>query len=166
MTPTRVALIAGGSALVAAWLTAATTTRQVEVLGETLSAPAESRVQNPAALGLVAEVKRLQMRHRVAPVPRSGERNPFEIHILDGPVGLSPSVPESLPTLTVSLAGVAENSTPDGLVRTAILSVLGEVVLAAPEAVIAGRFVVEWIGPSEVGLRDLETGEIRTLELP
>ena len=166
MPPTRVALIAGGSALVAAWLTAATNTRQVELIAEKPSGPVQATFQNPAALELSAEMERLQMRHRIPPVPRSVERNPFEILSLGDPLVQSPVVPKSLPTLTILLVGVAEDLTPDGIIRTAILSVHGEAMLAAPEAIIADRFVVEWIGPSEVGLRNLKTGGMRTLELP
>ena len=166
MTPARVALIASGSALVAAWLTAATNTRQVELLTDTISGPVQPAVQNPAELELSVEMERLQMRHRIAPVPRSVERNPFEILIPGDARVQSPDIPKSLPTLTILLVGVAEDQTPDGIIRTAILSVQGEAILAAPEEIVADRFAVEWIGPAEVGLRNLETGGIHTLELP
>ena len=172
MSPTRVALIAIGSALVATWLTAATMTRQVEPLSGTAAPPQQAMAPSSASLGLAAEVQRLRARLGDAPVPRRAGRNPFELGaptvlLLPPPAPLSTSSPAAEPTLFgVTLAGIAEERTPDGPVRTAIVSMRGEVMLVGEGGVVGTRFVAERIGPTDVELRDLEDGTVRTLVLP
>ena len=174
MSPSRVALIVVGSALVATWLTAATMTRQVEPQSDTAALPQQVLAPTSASLGLAAEVQRLRARLGDAPVPRPAGRNPFELGAPTGvpllpppPAPLLPSSLSAAPTAPgITLAGIAENRTSDGPVRTAIVSMRGEVLLVGEGGVVGTRFVVERIGPTEVELRDLENETRRTLVLP
>jgi len=66
----------------------------------------------------------------------------------------------------IDLVGVAENETPTGLERTAIISALsGELFLVKEGELIAARYRVKAIGKDAVELSDLVSGTTRRLAL-
>jgi hypothetical protein len=64
------------------------------------------------------------------------------------------------------LIGVAENATPDGTVRTAIITAEGgELFMLVVGEAIGARYKVQAIGADSVQLADLVTGGVRRLPL-
>ncbi len=72
-------------------------------------------------------------------------------------------VQEQPPAL--QLIGVAEDAAADGVVRTAILSGLGDVFLVKAGDVIGGRFRVDQVAADAVQLTTLSTSSVTTLAL-
>lgn len=173
MSPLRIAVLVGASALVAAWLTAATTTRQVEHRGLS-PRPIHSAVKSsPLTLDLSAEVDRLRQRLDEAPVPRERARNPFKlgatlplIPTAQAAVSTPPPVMPVSSKLAVTLVGIAENQTSEGPDRTAILSSMGEVMLVGTGDLVGDRLTVDEVLPDAVDLSDPETGTVYRLRLP
>lgn len=172
MSPTRITLLGVASALVASWLTAATMTHQVETISRRVVLPHQMLAPSDDAVGLATEVQRLRSRLDNAPAPWQADRNPFELDVEEvepHPAGepRSESRPPKASTfLEVSLVGIAEESTLNGPVRTAIVSVAGEVILVGEGGAVGTRFIVDRIGSVDLQLRDLEDGTFRTLVLP
>lgn len=79
------------------------------------------------------------------------------------PVTAAAPVQEQPPAL--QLIGVAEDAAPDGVVRTAILSGLGDVFLVKAGDVISGRFRVDQIAADAVQLTTISTSSVTTLAL-
>lgn len=72
-------------------------------------------------------------------------------------------VQEQPPAL--QLIGVAEDALPDGVVRTAILSGLGDVFLVKAGDVISGRFRVDHVAADAVQLTTMSSSSVTTLAL-
>ena len=172
----RIAGMAGAAALVAGWLTAATGTRQIsEDPGPVSSPRPAATTPSLMALNLAAEVDRLHERVTHAPVPRETMRNPFELpHTTSRPVpsvpAASPEAPAPVtapapPPRAVTLVGIAAHETADGLERTVIVSLMGEVVLARTGDALAGGLRVVDITARSVQLKDA-AGDVVSLELP
>ena len=179
MTATRVAWLVVGSGFIAAWLTAATTTRQVETIEPTVAAAPQQLAPSPMALDLAAEVARLRGRLGAAPLPRIDGRNPFELgtalappvtRTIGPPRAADPAPPIDLTPapLAVRLIGIAEDDTgtEQDVVRTAILSLDGQVVLAVEGETVGGGYVVERVGMTVVDLRESASGKPQQLFLP
>lgn len=108
-------------------------------------------------------------------VPRLGGRNPFAFALAAPPVAHTPAqqstspvdevlpVPAAVPLLT--LIGIAERGAGPQAPRTAIISGVGEVFLAAIGDVVASRYVVRAIGDSHVELADRTSGDTLRLAL-
>ena len=178
MTATRVAWLLVGCGFVAAWMTAATTTRQNETSNPTVAVARRELAPSPVAANLASEVSRLRGRLRSAPVPRAPGRNPFTLRTPPVPTGASEPVAtptlESTPLVVlaptrvaVTLVGIAEDDTagPDP-VRTAILSLAGKVMLAVEGDTLEGGYVVTRVGRTVVDLRESGTGHLQQLFLP
>jgi len=176
MSPTRLAAAAGASALLAAWLTAASATRSTtEPL---LERPRPAVQPDPLVREAQANLEQVRQRWTAAVGPLEPTRNPFRMgrtlppdpsvstpepqHAVD-PGATMPQVSEPP---AVSLAGIAEARTADGVQRTAVLSAFGRVILAQEGTDVGGRFRVTSIEPRAVELEDFQTGEMRRLLLP
>ena len=180
MTATRVAWLVVGCGFVAAWMTAATTTRQGETPPPTVATARPALVPSPVALNLASEVSRLRGRLGSAPVPRGDGRNPFALGTASpvatptpDPIGTPALESTPLAVLTptrldVTLVGIAEDDpgADGGAVRTAILSVAGTVVLAMEGDALEGGHVVTRIGKTVVDLREAGTGRLQQLFQP
>ena len=76
---------------------------------------------------------------------------------------MEPAIPEE-PRLV--LVGIAEQRTPDGAVRTAMIaSESNELVMAEVGAAVLGRYTVAAIGGDAVTLTEIATGRTRRLVL-
>lgn len=172
--PLRIALVAGGGALLAAWLAAATTAPREAVSGPT---PATSSVAPPAqregpassaAAGLSADRERLRLRGADAPPLRVGARNPFSLAAPLPPrreTRLAPA-PERVDRGNVSrpprrvgpahdLIGVASRNAEERPERIGILKAPdGEVLLVGAGDHVPGGYLVDAVGPTSVTLVD------------
>ena len=169
MSKTRLSLWAGGAALLAAWLSSAAGTTP----GGLPSPPpggASAPPPSPSALDRVdldREVARMAAWLERAPRPRPLVRNPFTLaprRRADAPGGSGTVVPQgwapgpaaaapAVP-LRVSLAGIATEATPSGPLRTAILSVDGQVTLAQVGDEVPGPYQVQRVDDDAVELFD------------
>lgn len=108
---------------------------------------------------------RLRDRISQAPAPRSPERNPFDFERAPAPsvpaapvtrlIGGPPLPPAPPPPPQVTLSGIAEARTGEGIVRTAIINGPGQLYFAKLGDRVAGRYSVTAIGVDIVELTDL-----------
>ena len=185
---TRIVLLVGGLAVVAAWLSsAASTVPQKGGLSARDSAPGRSALDVSSAaavLELEHEVSRLAARLETAPRPRVPGRNPFTLVSPQsvvpseervGQVGRRPvpgnvgrgevarAVRGSRPA--ISLFGMAVEDTAVGQRRTAMLSVGGRVVFATIGDEVAARHQVRAVTTDMVELLDTQLGTSMRLTL-
>ena len=168
MSGARLALWGAGAALLAAWLSsAAGTTPGVVPAPPPAGGPAPLQTSPPPVerIDLDREVARMTVYLEQAPRPRPVVRNPF-ILAPRGSAGAAPTPAPAVPAgwaqaaaaqaapLPVSLAGIATDETPSGPLRTAILSVEGQVILAQVGDDLAGRYQVRRIEEDAVELFD------------
>ena len=182
MTSSRVLVLTGGVAVLAAWLSSAAGTVPVPVTDSSIGggvAPAQSLTAAPARLDLEREVARLSARLEQAPRPRGLVRNPFTLTAR--PPATSPpssdvaATPAPAPDVVnsvaaqppaVSLAGIGVERTSYGRRRTAVLSVDGRVFLARVGDEVIGRFQVRGVTDDAVEMLDLRDGTPLRLTLP
>jgi hypothetical protein len=163
---TATIVVVGGA--FAAWLAAATFPNRD--LGEPL-------VLRPSAIdgsgaALAGEISRLHERLRPSAGPPQAGRDLFSyassrprpVEPLQVPkAALSEApIPRSTPS-ALKLSGIAEDATPDGVVRTAIISGLGQLFLVKEGETVTDRFRVVKISSDVVELTDL--AERTTLRL-
>lgn len=163
------------SIAVATWLTAASAP-DVRPPAAPLVPEPPARLDTSSAT-LQAEITRLHARIGPTAVPE-GRRDLFRFsaraprptrQAVRRPVD---AVPEAAPMPAVipavpplALIGVAEDASPDGPVRTAIVSGLGDVFLVKPGESISGRFRVAAVSPASVDIVDITTSVQTTLTL-
>ena len=75
------------------------------------------------------------------------------------------ALPEAPPQPVLQLIGVAEDVVADGIVRTAILSGLGDVFLVKSGDIVAGQYRVDQVSADAVQLIDTTTSAATTLAL-
>ncbi len=163
------------SIAVATWLTAASTP-DVRPPAAPLPPAQPSRLDASSAT-LEAAVTRLHARIGPTAVPE-GRRDLFRFSARAPRPGRTPApraidavpdVPPAAPALPappmLTLIGVAEDASPDGPVRTAIVSGLGDVFLVKPGESISGRFRVAAVSAASVDLVDTATSSQTTLTL-
>jgi hypothetical protein len=178
MAPKRAAAYIGVAAILLAWLASA-----AGVAWRSTAPDAEQprAVQTSGTEGLAADVQaqavRLRERIAAAPVPTSPLRNPFTFAPKEDP-RQRPAPPSPAAALTratdvpdlseppLSLIGVAEQQSPEGIVRTAILSTDSDELFMLTEGdVLGARYRVRRIEADAVELIDLVTNSIRRLTL-
>lgn len=172
----RIAAYLGGGCLLAAWLaSAASTSRQAAVEPPPQSAPATSNTE-ALAEGVQAQAARLRERIAGAPAPSTPARNPFVFAARELAPAPRPAArrlePVPAPDATVpaepefALVGVAEQQSPNGIARTAMITGDGDELFMLTEGqVLAGRYRVTVVGSDVVQLESLTTGAIRRLAL-
>ena len=182
---TRIVLLVGGLAVLAAWLSSAASTVPLKgglpARGSAPGRPASDSSSAVVVMDLEHEVSRLAARLERAPRPRSPGRNPFTLaprqnstpsleragrrpvsgSVRGGEVARSVRSPRP----AISLFGMAVDDTAVGQRRTAILSVGGRVVLAAIGEEIAGRYQVRAVTADMVELHDAQLGTSLRLTL-
>ena len=172
MTVKRAAAWIGGSTLLAAWLAAAAS--------PSLAPPpradaAKYQIAEPdrAAIALAAEADRLHARLGVVPVPRPVTRNPFLFASRIPPVVPIAAVPEALASaaastaVPITLLGVAEDGNATKVMRTAILSLRGELLLVKEgESIGNGRYRLTQIGADAIDVEDTTDSHTIRIALP
>ena len=179
MSAPRLAAWIIGAAVCGAWLaSAAGVTRQARFTPA--APPAADAVQFDAlAAEVQAQATRLRERLEQAPAPNTTPRNPFRFAPAPAQrqvraATISRATPD-LPAVDIAmphaepmldLVGVAETSTPDGLVRTAMMTGgAGDLIMAEPGQRVLDRYDVVAVEADAVELKDVETGAIRRLVL-
>ena len=173
MTNSRVAVLTGGVALLAAWLSsAAGTVPSAPVTDNPIgvgTAPAQTATPASAGLDFEREVARLASRLEAAPSPRYPARNPFTLTARTRATSPPPSAvaatsrPAPVDSVAagppaVSLAGIGVERTSYGRRRTAILAGDGRVFLVRTGDEVMGRFQVRAVTDDAVDLLDLRDG--------
>ena len=165
-------LLVVGAAL-AAWLAAAATSGNRDAIDPILL---KERRVDARSEALASEIARLHDRLRPATVPRQPSRNLFSY--ATRPVHTAPPPPPiaSKPALAetpvarpaapaLKLAGMAEDMTADGVVRTAIITGSGQLYLVKEGESVTARFRVMKISSDVVELSDLSDGTTLRLAL-
>ena len=180
MTIPRAAAVVSGGALLIAWFAVAAGTPEQE------GPPPAERAQPAATSGpgsLAADVEeqaqRLRQRLARAPVPDAQPRNPFSFAPVRAPRPLAAAppgtvqaatlpadVPDSAPPPPLVLMGIAEQPTPQGPQRTAVIGGAGADLFIVKEGeIVSGRYKVKAIGADAIELEDLTTSGFRRLAL-
>jgi hypothetical protein len=141
-----------------------------------VSRPANDVRLDALAADVQAQTGRLRDRLSQAPAPTGPERNPFSFAArrlparaanIDAPTVAVTTVaaPEILePALT--LIGIAETRTPDGIARTAMITGgRDDLMMVTVGQRLLSRYDVVAVGADAVELKDLETGLARRLVL-
>jgi hypothetical protein len=166
---TATIVVAGGA--VGAWLYAAATSGDRDRI--------ESIVTKPPAIDsrgaeLASEIARLHERLRPSATPRQPGRDLFSFVSpappRPAPVETPKAAPDEAPIVrpappALKLSGIAEDETPSGLVRTAILSGFGQLFLAKEGDSVTERYRVVRISSDVVELTDLTEGHTIRLAL-
>lgn len=176
MTRTLTALWLAGGGVMAAWLAVSPNTSSPspnQADPRVARQPAARETQSP---DLNSQADRL--RERVSAVrPRPVSRNPFRYGARrpaarpssEASEAISTAAPEFVPRPPapppLSLAGIGEQTTPQGPRRTAIISGSSELFLAKEGETVAGRYRVVRIDANAVVLREESTGTEISLSL-
>jgi hypothetical protein len=166
---TATIVVAGGA--FGAWLYAAATSGNRDRV--------ESIVMKPPSIdsrgaALAGEIARLHERLRPTATPRQPGRDLFSFVSAapprPAPVQLPTAAPVDAPIArpappALKLSGIAEDATPAGLVRTAILSGFGQLFLAKEGDSVAERYRVVHISSDVVELTDVAEGGTLRLAL-
>ncbi len=157
------------SIAIATWLTASTAGPKQPAASDI--SPRSAPIDR-ASDTLRLEVERLH--ERLAPnAEPSGQRDLFRFSTprrspdatVAPPAADSESAPSPAATPPMRLIGIAEDVTPDGLVRTAVVSGPGDVFLVKPGDTIADRYRVVAVSPDSIQLVDPATSIESTLTL-
>jgi hypothetical protein len=177
MSSRRAAAYIGGAVVLAAWLASAASAPM-------RSGEAAQSLQPVATIGtelLATDVQRqsarLRQRLATAPAPQEPRRNPFtfaerelprsqtSLRRLAAALPVQDAEPPPLEPV-LSLVGVAEQQSANGLVRTAILvGESDELYTVTAGQTLIDRYTVSAIGPDVVELKDSATGLTRRLAL-
>jgi hypothetical protein len=175
MTSMRLSAYIGGGALLVGWLAAAASAPVSEV------PPARDRAQPAATSGsssiaseVEAQASKLRARLSQAPTPSTRPRNPFSFAarrtVRATTVPAKPAADAAAPATPVVpallLMGIAEDPSPDGPRRTAVIGGAADTLyMVVTGQRIADRYEVTTIGSDAVELKDLLTGGYRRLAL-
>jgi hypothetical protein len=175
MNASRLAVWIVGAAVSGAWLaSAAGVTRQARTVR--VPPPAPETIQLDAlAAEVQAQAGRLRERLANAPAPRT-ERNPFRFDSAPTKHRAAPAetrhtfapppTAAELPEPVIELIGIAENQTPTGAVRTAMMTnEQNDLIMVTVGQRILGRYDVVAVTEEAVDLKDAQTGAIRRLIL-
>jgi hypothetical protein len=179
MTSRRTAVYGVGAALLFAYLAAANMPTQESPSREPAARPAATTGTESLAVEVRGQAAKLHARMADAPVPDMNPRNPFSfgppsraslppvrdtlVHpaIVPEP---APAAVAPLPALT--LMGVAEETTPAGVRRTAVIGGDGDTIYMVVEGQAVGdRYKVTKIGVDAVELEDLVTHGYRRIAM-
>jgi hypothetical protein len=177
MTSMRAAAYVGGGALLVAWFAAAagSPTQDLAPARESSAGSAATSGSASIATEVQAQAARLRERLSQAPTPALHPRNPFSFaaapvahptarSIAAAPI--EPPPPVVAPTPVLSLMGIAEEASPEGTHRTAVIGGANDALYFVMEGqALADRYRVTTIGHDAVELKDLVTGGYRRLAL-
>ena len=176
MTLRRATLYIGGGSLLVAWFSSAASLSLMRTPPrafserQSVAAPTDG-----VAEAVQAQSRRLRLRLATAPLPQQPLRNPFAFRPAPSaspvrvraaaaePAAMEPVIPEE-PRL--ELVGIAEQRTPAGAVRTAMIATESNELLMAPlGAAVLGRYTIAVIDGDGVTLTEVATGRTRRLVL-
>lgn len=179
MTSRKAAVYGVGAALLVAYIAAANMPSQEPPSRERAARPAGTAGTESLAVEVRSQAAKLQARMAQAPVPEPNPRNPFSF-------GLSPRVPApdvnrgmvhaavapaapaeaAAPLPPLTLMGIAEETSPAGPRRTAVIGGDGATLYMVVEGQAVGtRYKVTKIGADAVELEDLVTRGYRRIAL-
>jgi hypothetical protein len=171
----RAAAYVGGGALLIAWFAAAAISPVQQPAPPRDSVPRAAPTSGTASLAADVQAQATKLRERLAqaPAPAVNSRNPFSF--APPPAARVPAIkasapePAPSPELVVpalSLMGVAEEMSPEGLHRTAVIGGANDAIYMAMEGqTVTDRYRVTTIGQDAVELKDLITGAYRRLAM-
>jgi hypothetical protein len=176
MTARKTAFYGVGAALLFAYLAAANMPTQDQPSPERGPRPAATAGSESLAVEVRSQAAKLHARIADAPVPDTNPRNPFSfapppravpdrlVHAAVVADAAPAMVPPPLPALT--LMGVAEETLPAGIRRTAVIGGDGDTIYMVVEGQAVGdRYKVTKIGVDAVELEDLLTKGYRRIAL-
>jgi hypothetical protein len=176
MTVKRAAIYGGLGTLVAAYLAAANSSplQNTDAARERSARATATSGTQTIVSEVQAQAARLRTRMQQAPVPDRNPRNPFAFaevapkpraaEVVHATVADSPAVAPAPPPLT--LMGMAEDETPQGVRRTAVISGAADAVYMVTEGeTLIGRYRVAKIGADAIELDDLVTHGVRRLAM-
>jgi len=179
MTPKRVAAYIGLASVSVAWIATAAGVSFAPRAPQDEPRPVQTAGTQVIADEVQAQTMRLRNRMAIAPTPHEPFRNPFAFAKRAVPV--APHAAEAARADDAALAlaaqgtpaepplqliGMAENATPDGVVRTAmIVAGIDDLFMVTQGETIGGRYKVTRVGQDAVELTDLVTGAVRRLAL-
>lgn len=128
------------------------------------------------ATDVQAHAARLRERLASAPAPQVPHRNPFVFESRQPPpprqiarrveAAAAPLQPPPPPEPMLALIGVAEDKSPTGVVRTAMIADETDALfMVTVGQTVMGRYRVEAIGTEVVELKDMGSGAIKRLAL-
>jgi hypothetical protein len=171
MTPTRVVAYLGVGVLTLAWLSSAAGVGEQSHAPQSTPQPVQTAGTETLASDVQAQAARLRARLATAPTPQFPHRNPFAFAPRPEPraartaTTVAPA-PIALPDPPLMLVGIAEDKTPTGQVRTAILTAEGgEMFIVKVGEAIGARYTVSAIGTDAIELIDLMTNSQRRIAL-
>jgi hypothetical protein len=176
MTSRSTAVYAVGGLLLVACLAAANMPQGSEAPPARRPRAAELPTPDAIAIDVRSQASRLQTRMAQAPVPDPNPRNPFSFGApprawhapatVHAAVADEPPAPLPPPLPALMLMGVAEDTTPSGLRRTAIIGGDGDTIYMVGEGDAVGdRYRVKKIGADAVELEDVVTKAYRRIAL-
>jgi hypothetical protein len=176
MTGKRTATLVfvGGGLIACVWLAAGATSVQ------NAAAPAVSTVRatrlDDHGAALAEELARLHDRLRPSTIPRQPGRNLFSFQHRASAAAAPTQAPPAAalkesnaikpPAPRIKLSGIAEDTTGDGIVRTAIVSAFGQLFVVKEGESITTRYRVEKISSDVLELSDQQDGSILRVALP
>jgi hypothetical protein len=177
MTSTRAAAYVGGGALLIAWFAAAASSPVQQSAPPRDSVPQTAPTSGTAWLAADVQAQATKLRERLAqaPEPAVNSRNPFSF--APPPAARMPAIKASAPepapppppelvVPALSLMGVAEEMSPEGLHRTAVIGGANDAIYMVMEGqTVTDRYRVTTIGQDAVELKDLITGAYRRLAM-
>jgi hypothetical protein len=175
MTPARATAYVGLASVLVAWLAGASGLTGSSSSPQPPAPRAETSATQVIANEVQLQASRLRVRLAAAPVPREPSRNPFTFAsaVVHQPGATTtarkvaaPATPVPPPERPLQLVGVAEQETPTGAVRTAMITAdSDELFMVAEGDTLGGRYRVKAVGQDVVELVDLVTSATRRLSL-
>jgi len=174
MNASRAAVMAIGVVLVAVWVAAAAGGRAAQPLRQPDARVIQDRAVVEAQAALIEATDRLR-RHTAPPIEAAQvRRDPFSFagartprpETVGAQLATSESAPASAPVAPdILLQGMAESRDGETVVRTAILSVRGELVFATVGSTVGGGFTVVALTAESVELEAIQGGGRQTIHL-
>ena len=177
MTAMRAAAYVGGGALLVAWFAAAASSpvQDFAPARDPAAGSAATSGSESIAAEVQAQATRLRARLAQAPAPEIHSRNPFTFApaaVVRMPApsvtaqALAPVQPATPAAPALSLMGIAEEMSPEGMHRTAVIGGAEDALYMVVEGqMFADRYRVTTISQDAVELKDLVTGAYRRLAL-
>jgi hypothetical protein len=179
MTLRKAAVYGVGGALLVAYLASANMPVQEFDPHRVNARPAGTAGTESLAVEVRSQAAKLHARMADAPVPSASVRNPFSFgaapramragdSVVRAAVTPDPGVifPAAAPLPVFTLMGIAEEASPSGPRRTAIIGGEGDAIYMVAEGqAVGGRYKVTKIGADAVELEDLQTHGYRRLAL-
>ena len=179
MTSRKMAVYGVGGALLFAYLASANMPTQESPSPARAARPAGASGTESLAVEVRSQAAKLHARMADAPVPDTNPRNPFSfapagraaravahdglVHAAVVPDAAPPAPPPPLPPLT--LMGVAEETLPAGIRRTAVIADGDTIYMVLEGQSVGPRYRVTKIGVDAVELEDLETKGYRRIAM-